>query len=71
MNWWTRLTRRDQLERQLDAELRDHFERLVADYVRDGLAEPDARRKARLEFGGIDQVKEWCRDARRSALNSR
>jgi hypothetical protein len=34
MNWLTRLLRRDRLETQLDAELRDHFERLVADYVR-------------------------------------
>ena len=64
MNWLTRLTRRERLEAQLDAELRDHFERLVLDYVRDGLSEPDARRQARLEFGGFDQVKELCRDAR-------
>lgn len=64
MTWLTRLLRRDRLETQLDAELRDHFERLVVDYVRDGLSEPDARRRARLEFGGLDQVKELCRDAR-------
>ena len=64
MNWLTRLLRRERLETQLDAELRDHFERLVLDYVRDGLSEADARRRARLEFGGLDQVKELCRDAR-------
>ncbi|MFA5910640.1 MAG: ABC transporter permease [Vicinamibacterales bacterium] len=64
MNWLTRLMRHERLEAQLDAELRDHFERLVLDYVRDGLSEPDARRRARLEFGGLDQVKEVCRDAR-------
>lgn len=64
MNWLTRLMRRQRLEAQLDAELRDHFERLVADYVDDGFSEPDARRRARLEFGGLDQVKELCRDAR-------
>jgi predicted permease len=64
MNWLTRLLRRERLETQLDAELRDHYERLVRDYVRDGLSEPDARRRARLEFGGLDQVKELCRDAR-------
>ena len=64
MNWLTRLLRRERLETQLDAELRDHFERLVLDYVRDGLGESDARRRARLEFGGLDQVKELCRDAR-------
>jgi putative ABC transport system permease protein len=64
MNWLTRLVQRNRLETQLDAELRDHFERLVLDYVRDGMSEPDARRRARLEFGGLDQVKELCRDAR-------
>ena len=64
MNWWGRLTRRRTLERQLDAELRDHLERLVADYRSQGLPEAEARRRARLEFGGPDQVKEWCRDVR-------
>jgi predicted permease len=64
MNRLTRLVRRERLETQLDAELRDHFERLVLDYVREGFSEPDARRRARLEFGGLDQVKELCRDAR-------
>jgi predicted permease len=64
MKWWRRLLQRDRVERQLDAELRDHFERLVADYVRAGATEADARRRTRLEFGGIEQVKEQCRDAR-------
>jgi putative ABC transport system permease protein len=64
MKWWRRLLQRDRVERQLDAELRDHFDRLVADYVRSGTTEAEARRRARLEFGGIEQVKEHCRDAR-------
>ena len=64
MNWWRRLLQRDRVERQLDAELRDHFERLVADYVRSGATEAEARRRARLAFGGMEQVKEDCRDAR-------
>ena len=64
MSWWARLTRRRLVEQQLDAELRDHFERLVADYCRDGLTADAARRRARLEFGGLDQVKELCRDVR-------
>ena len=64
MTWWGRLLRRDRLERQLDAELRDHVDRMVADYVAEGMTEADARRRATLEFGGLDQVKELCRDAR-------
>jgi hypothetical protein len=37
MTWWQRLRNNDQLERQLDAELRDHFERQVADKVQAGI----------------------------------
>jgi putative ABC transport system permease protein len=64
MNWWQRLRNRQALEQSLDAELRDHFERQVADGLRQGLDEEEARRRARLQFGGIEQVKEDCRDAR-------
>ena len=64
MNWWQRLFKREQAEKRLDAELRFHLETLVAAKVRDGLTEDEARRLVRLEFGGLDQVKEECRDAR-------
>lgn len=68
MNYWKRLFRSRRVERELDAELRDHFERQVADYVSAGLSEQDARRRARIEFGGFDQVKELCRDVRGTRL---
>ena len=64
MNWWRRLRHRDRVEDELDAELRDHVERQVADHVRSGMSAREASRRARLEFGGLDQVKEMCRDAR-------
>ena len=64
MNWWQRLRRRDQLEAELDAELRYHFDRQVDDHMRAGLSAQEARRRARLAFGGDDQVRETCRDAR-------
>ena len=64
MSWWTRLLQRGRLEGELDRELRDHVERQVADHVRAGLSENEARRRARLAFGGLDQIKETCRDAR-------
>ena len=64
MNWWQRLRNRGRLERELDAELRYHFDREVDDYVRMGMSEADARRRARLDLGGDDQLKESCRDAR-------
>jgi predicted permease len=64
MTWWRRVFSRDRLESQLDAELRDHFDRLVGDFIASGYPQSEARRLARLEFGGMDQVKEACRDAR-------
>jgi putative ABC transport system permease protein len=64
MNWWQRLRNRDRLERELDAELRYHFDRDVADNVRMGMSEEEARRRARLDLGGDDPLKERCRDAR-------
>jgi predicted permease len=68
MNDWRRLFRSRRVERELDAELRDHLERQVADYISAGLTEPEARRRAELEFGGLDQVKEICRDVRGTRL---
>jgi putative ABC transport system permease protein len=64
VNWWQRLRNEDRLERELDAELRYHFEREVADNVRMGMSEEEARRRARLDLGGDDPLKESCRDAR-------
>jgi predicted permease len=64
MTWWRRVFSRDRLESQLDAELRDHFDRLVSDLIARGHSPHEAHRLARLEFGGLDQLKEACRDAR-------
>ncbi len=64
MNWWQRLFKKPELERKLDAELQFHFDRQVADDIRRGMSADDARRTARLKFGGLEQVKEDCRDAR-------
>ena len=64
MSWWNRLWNRDRLDGELDRELRDHVERQAAEHVRAGLPEDEARRRARVEFGGLDQIREQCRDAR-------
>jgi putative ABC transport system permease protein len=64
MSWWRRLRDRQRLERELSAELADHIERHVADLVAAGVAEPEARRRAQLALGGVEQVTEACRDER-------
>ena len=58
------LFRRDALEAELDEELRIHFERQIEKYIRAGASPVVARRRAVLEFGGVTQIKEDCRDAR-------
>jgi putative ABC transport system permease protein len=65
MTWWRRMLRRRALERELDAELRDHIAREIAEGVRAGQSEADVRRRIWLTSGGLDQVKEECRDVRR------
>ena len=56
------------VEDQLDEELRFHFDRQVEKYMRSGMTEEEAKRKARLAFGGHEQVKEDCREARGTAF---
>ena len=52
-------------DQELDDELRDHLERKTEEYVTKGMVPDEARRRARLDLGGIQQTKEKCRDARR------
>ena len=66
---WLRLFTRDAVQRtrfesQMSEELRFHLESRVDDLVRSGLSGPEAERRARLEFGGVDSYKEDCRQAR-------
>ena len=58
------LFRRKAVETELDEELRFHLERQVEKYVQSGLSREEAQRRARVEFGGVEQAKEECRDAR-------
>jgi predicted permease len=64
MNWWQRLWHRNELERQLDKELRFHLEQYADDLVARGTDSDEAIRQARIVFGGTEQMKEQCRDAR-------
>jgi len=61
---WRALLWRRSLEEDMDQELRAHFNYQVEKSVKSGLPLEEAKRRARLEFGGLDQVKEECREAR-------
>jgi putative ABC transport system permease protein len=49
---------------ELDEEVRAHLELLVEENVRAGMSAEEARRAARMELGGIEQVKEEVREVR-------
>jgi putative ABC transport system permease protein len=52
---------RSRLEREMEAELRYHIEARAADLAAGGLTSAEAQRQAKLEFGGLEQMKEECR----------
>ena len=58
------LFRRGAMESEMDEELRSHFENQVEKLVASGLSREEALRRARVGFGGYEQLKEECRDAR-------
>jgi putative ABC transport system permease protein len=59
-----RLLHRDAVERELDQEMRFHLDREIAERIAAGVPPEEARRGALLEFGGVEQFKEECRDER-------
>ena len=66
---WIRATLlRSQVESEMDAELRFHIEAFAEDLIRGGTPPKEAMRRARIEFGGIESVKEEGREARGANL---
>jgi len=62
------LLRHPAVENELDDELRFHLEQQTDKYVKSGMSEAEALCRVRLEFGGLDQVKNECREARGVSL---
>jgi macrolide transport system ATP-binding/permease protein len=56
--------RRSTVENELDDELQFHIEQQLEKHIRAGLTREEAARKTRLQFGGLGQVKEDCRESR-------
>jgi putative ABC transport system permease protein len=52
------------VEADLDQEVHAHLEMLIAENIRAGMPPKDAERAARIELGGIEQVKEAVRKRR-------
>jgi predicted permease len=62
------LFRREAVESEADTELRFHFDQQVEKNLKSGLTRAEAIRRARLDFGGHEQLKEEIRDARGVSL---
>src|SRR5215472_6149846 len=56
--------RRNQLDRDLDAEISAHLELAIEENLQRGLSPTEARRQALIRFGGQQQAREQHRDAR-------
>jgi putative ABC transport system permease protein len=68
MSWIHALLRWKRLDRQLAAELDFHIASRTRDLIQTGVPAAEAGRRARLEFGGPESVKDDCRDVRRGHL---
>ena len=66
--WLRRILRKERTEHELDSELRFHLEQRVAELVEEGAGREEASRQARMEFGGVEGIKEECRESRRVHL---
>jgi putative ABC transport system permease protein len=58
------LFRGNRKEQELSEELESHLALQIQDYIRSGMAQAEARRKALLKAGGMEQAKELYRDRR-------
>ena len=65
---WLRLVlHRREADQALDEEIQFHLEEKTERYIADGMTPEAARRAARIELGGVEQVKEKLREVRAGA----
>ena len=71
MNWWRpfrywvgALGSKRRLEQEMVDEMREHIEERAERYIESGMSADEARNAAKRDFGGVDQLKEQCRDQR-------
>lgn len=69
--FWRRvagLVRRSSFERDLDSEFNSYVDERTQALRRAGASDAEARRRALMEFGSVQKVKDECRDALRPRL---
>lgn len=55
---------KEPLDRELDAEIASHIEMATEENIRSGMTPGEARRKAMVKFGGVEQAREQQRESR-------
>jgi len=65
MAWWKAWLVKKPTEPQMSAELRFHVDELTDENIAKGMSAEEARRRAMVEFGGREQLKEELRDVYR------
>ena len=68
MSWWKSILPKRASDSQMNSELRFHIDELTDENIAAGMPPEEARRRALLEFGGPEQVKEEVRDVYRVRL---
>src|SRR5688572_21523557 len=58
------ILRGNRMDADLQEELQGHLEYETEKYLRSGISEQEAKRRARLALGGVEQVTEECRSSR-------
>ena len=67
MQWWQRIFGRRIGEETMEREIGFHIAELTELYIAEGMTPEEARRRAQLEFGGREQVKQEMREVHVSA----
>jgi hypothetical protein len=62
-SWLRAMVGRSRMESEMDAELRFHMKAYAEDLLRGGVPRQEAMRRARVEFGGTERIKEECRES--------
>jgi putative ABC transport system permease protein len=68
MSWWKSLFPKRASDAQMNSELRFHLDELTDENIAAGMTPDEARRRARLDFGGQEKFKEEVRDVYRIRL---
>src|SRR5579859_2152429 len=71
MKWWQQLLarfrslfRKGELDSEMEQEMRSHIELQTRENIEAGMTPEEARREALRWFGGVESIKETCRDQR-------